>query len=258
MAHYYYITTALPPLDIGVKPEISFKELKDIVAANATKSDLEKVGYLLQLIDLSNIRSLWMGMPLDERGVYTPKELEEELLVRENLPEFLDNFLDLYDSPADRLRNFPSLYASFYRDMEQKMKSGFLRQYFIMEREIRLVLSALRAKRFGRDIVRELQFEDSSEPLVMDILAQKDAAEYTPPKEYEDLKALFLNYVADPKQLYRALLEYRFKKIVEMEEGDYFSIDSILGYMARLLLVESWQGLKHEEGTALIDDMSKH
>jgi len=251
---YYFIGTALPPLTLGAKPELSFKESKEMLAANLSASDMRKIDDLLWPVDLANIRALWMGLPMDEKGIYTPKELEEALLVREGLPEYLNEYLDRYDSVQDRIKYFPSLYASMYRDMQEREK-GFLLKYYTMEREIRLVLTALRAKHFGKDVARELQFEDPHDPFVMDILAQKDSIDYTPPQEYEDLKELFLHNLSDPKRLHLALLEYRFKKI---ESNEPFSLDRILAYMVQLMIVESWESLDKEKGKALIEDLSKH
>lgn len=253
---YYFVAAALPPLSIGAKPELSFQEFRDLLTLNLTEVDRNKVVNLLRLIDLSNIRSFWLGKPLDERGNVSPKRLEEVLLIRE-LPEYILDFLDRYDTVEQRLRYFSSLYVSFFQEMQAKT-TGFLKRYYTFERDIRLILTALRAKRAKRDVVRELQFEDPTDSLVMDILAQKDAADYTPPSDYEELKTLFLKHLSDPKKLYQALLEYRFAKIEEMEQDEPFSIHHLLGYAARLLIVESWAGLNQEKGTAMIEDLSKY
>ena len=126
MAEYYFIGTALPPIAIGTKPELSFKELYDLLTLNVSAADLERADDLLWSIDLSNIRAFWMGLPLDNRGRLSAKELEEALLVREGLPEFLIDFLDRYESTQDRLRYFPFLYVAFYNDMMERLGSGFL------------------------------------------------------------------------------------------------------------------------------------
>lgn len=266
MTQYYFVGNSLPPLKLGVKPEISFRELYDLLVMNLTPRDLQKVHELLWTIDLANIRALWRGDPLDEKGLYTPKELEEALLVREGFPDYMNDFLDTYESTADRLRYFPSLYASMYRDMEAR-ETGFLLDYFRLEREIRLVLTGLRAKYLGRDLARELQFEDAGDdPFVMSILVQKDAPDYTPPQEYAELKQLFLSRMeevkegkrmlpGDPKDLHKALLEFRFNRL---EVDEPFSIDRILSYVAQLLIIESWEALDYDKGNTLIEDLSTH
>ena len=257
MGEYYFVNAALPPLSFGQKPELSFHELKEMLHENLSASDLKKVGYLLRPIDLANIRAFWMGIPMDVKGNYTPKELEEVLLVKDPLPEYLIDFLDRYDTTEQRLHYFSSLYVSLYRDTQEKL-DGFLFQYYMFEREVRLVLAALRAKKMKRDVVRELQFEDPTDTIVTDILAQKDSPDYTPPQEYEDLKELFVRHADNPKALQRAVLEYRFAKYEELTENQFFSLDRILSYLARLMIVESWDSLDAEKGKALIEDLSKY
>ncbi|HSX26481.1 MAG TPA: DUF2764 family protein [Chlamydiales bacterium] len=257
MSGYYYVLSALPPLALGVKPELSFKEVREMLALNLSAKDLHEVERLLRPIDLYNIRALWLGLPLDDKGNYNSRDLEEVLLVQGPLPPYLIDFLERYESTEDRLRYFSSLYASLYRE-EQVKFTGFLRKYYQFERELRLILTALRAKQAGRDIVRELQFEDPLDPFVAQILAQKDVAEYTPPREYEDLKTLFMENRSDPKKLYRAILQYRFDKIEEMEEVPDFGIDSILAYLAKLILVESWAQLDREKGTTAVEQLSQY
>ncbi|HEV7737370.1 MAG TPA: DUF2764 family protein [Chlamydiales bacterium] len=257
MTQYYFLGTSFPALMIGQVPPISFDELRELLRMNLTPADWAKFVDLLRLIDLSNIRAEWLGVAFDEQGNYSSQQLEEALLVKEGLPAFITDYLDKYDTTEDRLRFLPSLYSALYREMMEKYPSGFLHEYYKLEREIRLTMTALRAKRFHRDILRELQFEDPTDPLVADIIAQKDTPEYTPPFETQVLKALFTRCADDPKELHKALLEYRFDKLQELEEAGPFSVDAILGYAARLLLVESWNRLDLDKGIELIEHLSR-
>jgi len=255
---YYFLLPALPPLSLKSAPELSFKELKDLLSLNLSPADVKKFRILLRSIDIYNIRALWLGQPLDERGNFTSKELEEALLIRDALPLYLVDFLDRYETTAERLRAFPALSASLFRETDE-FRNCFLSHYFQFERERMLILTALRAKVAGRDIVRELQFEDSGDPLIAYILAQKDASEFIPPKEYEDLKILFVEKAHDPEKLERALLEYRLKKIEEMEDGEKpFSIDQVLGYVARFLIIDSWFQLNREQGRLEVEKLSDY
>jgi len=225
---------------------------------NLSKKDLAQVDLLVRPVNFYNLRAIWLQMPpesLDDKGNCSAKELEEELLVGENIPEYLADFLVRYESTEERLRYFPSLFADLYRD--EKLH-GFLRRYFQLEREIRLILTALRAKAFQRNVVRELQFEDPQDPMVAHILAQKDADEYAPSREYEDLKALFMENITDPHKLNRAIVEYRFAKIEELETGKEFTIDQILGYLARLILVEDWHKPNLEKGRRILEQFSEN
>jgi uncharacterized protein DUF2764 len=237
---------------------MTFKELKRLFSLNLTPADCKKFQALLRPIDLYNIRALWLGQPLDERGNFSGKELEEALLVQEGLPSYITEFLDRHEDPKERLKDFSSLFALFFRESEGAFK-GFLSSYFRFERERALILTALRAKAAGRDLVKELQFEDPADPFVANILAQKDAPDFIPPKEYEDLKILFVENAHDPEKLDRALLEYRLRKIEEMEDvASPFSIDQVLGYAARFLIVDSWFQLDREKGRLEVEKLSEY
>lgn len=254
MTQYYFLASALPSLSFKTAPEMAFKELRDLIAMNMTNRDQEQFDKLLEPMNLYNIKALWLGFPIDDRGTMTAKELEEALLVRDGLPSYLSDFLDEYESSDERLRYFSSLYASMYR---QEVK-GFLAKYYAFERELRLVLTALRAKKAGRDIFRELQFEDPQEPFVAEILAQKDSPDYTPPMDYEEVKALFVENSADPHKLSDALLKLRFEKIGEWEENEHFTLDRILAYAARLLIVETALPSDPEKAGAAVEELSKY
>lgn len=232
---YYFVVTSLPPLSLNVKPDYSFTQLKDDLVMNLTKRDMQSVYSLLEPIDLHNIKAFWLGRSLDERGTLHGKDLEEALLVREPLPNYVCDFLDAHDSDEERLRYFPALLSSMYL----QTREGFLKEYYAFEREVVCVLSALRAKKLGRDLVQEFQFEDATDPFIAEIVAQKDAPDYTPPAEYEDLKVLFVDNGLDPRKLSESLAKYRFEKLEDWEANEHFTMDRILAYAAKLLVVES-------------------
>lgn len=230
----FFPVASFQPLSFDVRPENGFLEVLSMLRLNLSRGSLRQVEELRRAIDLRNIRALWLEQPLDPRGNLSAKELEEALLTGAGLPEFVVDFLARYEGTRERLRHFASLYASLYRTKE----GGFIQKYYAMERHLRLMLTALRAWREGRDIVRELQYEDPTDPFVASILAQKDAAEYIP--EDEEVLRLFREHGKDPLALYRAMLVYRFRRIEEMEENRPFTLTQVLGYLARLLLVEAW------------------
>lgn len=234
---YYFLISALPQLDVGQKPEVSFAEFKDMLKLNLSKNDMQQVKSFLFPMDLYNIRALWLGAELSYKGNFSAKELEDQMLVKDKLPGYLIEFLEKYESKQDRLRYFASLFACFFRDLPKK--EGFLLKYLTFERKLRLVLLALRAKQIGKDLIFELQFEDPTDPFVAEIIMQKDSVEYFPPEEFAEIKNLFLENADDPQKLNLAILGYRFHKIEEMEENQDCSIDRVLAYLARLMLAES-------------------
>jgi len=256
MANYYFLGTLLPDLRIGEPPEVGFSELDQLMKDNLTTADYEKTRTLRNLYDISNLRSYWKGEPLDPTGNFNQVELEEALITRTMLPSYVFNFVDKYPTNEERLSHYPELLSNFYKDAISKA-TGFFKYYLTLEREVRLIMVAFRAKKLGRDIYKELQYEDPEEDLIAQILAQKDAAEYEPPEKYEDIKVLFQQYYDDPLELQKALIDYRFNKIDEKLNIELFSIDRILAYVIEVIMVERWMHMDKQKGLKIVDSMLK-
>ncbi len=175
----------------------------------------------------------------------------------QDFPIIFLNFCSIYDTVGEKLHHFPSLLASFCRDAQQE-KDPFLRKYFTFERDFRLVLTAYRAKKLGRELTTEFQYEDPEEGLIALLLAQKNDKTFEMPEQYADLMVLLEKYKDDPMALERALDEYRFNYIDQLVDmADVFSIDRILAYMAQLTIVEKWFGLDKKAGLKIVDTIAK-
>lgn len=256
MSRYYFVGASLPSLSIDFPPELSYQELILLFEENFSKGDLEKVAVVRRYYDLYNIRSLMKEEVLSLKGNYDRNELEERLLTYQDLPGYVGEFLDVYDTPQKRIRYFSYLLVHYFR-MEKEGRSGFLGKWLDFERKTRIVLVALRAKTFQKDVVEELQFEDPDDDLVADVLAQKDAHSYTPPEDFLELKAIYEQYKEEPLELNQKIQQWRFEQVAKMEGEDVFSLDHLLGYLVRLVIVEKWFELNKEKGLKIIDSILK-
>lgn len=254
--YYYFLASLLPDLQIGMPPELDFCELKELMKTSLSKEDYDVVRTIRRYYDIQNIRSFWRDEPLNFRANYNDKELEEALLTKSALPDYVFDFMDRYEDKESRLYHFASLIASYYREEIAKTE-GFTKEYLTFERDLRLVLTALRAKKLGRDIMAELQFEDPDDDLVAQIIAQKDAKEYEPPERYAELKPLFEREGEHPFELHKAITEFQFYKVDELIALDFFTIDRIIAYLVQLIFVEKWLELDKKKGMQLVDTIVK-
>lgn len=252
MSRYVFLVPFLPPLSLDKPPELSFEELVSLLQVNLSRKDLEKIKVLRLGIDLANIRNLLLGKPIDSHGNLSEKELDEALLLKSDLPQYVFDFLDQFEDNATKLKNFWGLYTQFFAEEIAKQK-GFLKSYLTFERESRLVLLSLRANQAKKNLLQELQFEDPLDPFVTNILLQKDLERYTPPLEYAPLKEIFLTYYRDPWEQYRAFTQYQFTFVADLASRSLFSIDHILCYVAQFLLVESLYHLDQREGKRIFE-----
>lgn len=255
MANYYYLTSALPAIEVGAPPELTLQELWAMFKENLRPEDAELVKRVRRYWDIQNLRLMWSKQELDSVGNYNEAALEEALLTEE-LPGYVCDFDQEYAETEDKLRHFPLLVTRFFQEAIEKSE-GFLKTYFSFEREWRLVMLGFRAKKLGRSLAHELRYEDPYEDIVAQLMAQKDAKHYEPPYGYEELKPLFENRQAHPLALHRALSEYRFNRVSAMYEGAIFNMDRVLGYLAQLIIVEKWEELNKQQGQEIVDEILK-
>jgi hypothetical protein len=256
LTEYYFLTSLLPELAIGHVPALGFEELKNLLMVNLKKEDWKKVEIFLRLIDVENMRKVWTNQAIDPRGNLNRPDLEKAIhefmwSEDEEFEDYIIDFLEKYRTPEERAAAFSFLLGTFLTDKSQL--PGFLGAFYDFERKMRIVMLGLRAKKMGKKLESELQYEDSNDPIVAQVLAQRDAKSYEPPFEFKELKPIFENFGSSPTELNKELTEYRFHELQEMAAGEMFTLDRILGYMARLLLVEKWLELDVNEGIKVID-----
>src|SRR5690349_14016178 len=114
MRNYYFLVPSLPPLHLGEKPDITFDAFAARLEMSLRKGDLKKTRVLRRFVDIYNIRSLLLEEPIDPRGNLNEKELDEALLIKNVLPEYVFDFLDQFEKPLDRIRHFSGLLARYF------------------------------------------------------------------------------------------------------------------------------------------------
>ncbi len=254
---YYYVGTYLPTLSFDTKPELNFWQLLTLLSDNLSEYDFNKVRSIRRLYDLFNLRSIWLEQPIDPYGQLDEGLLKDALVSGIGLPEYVYDFMLAYEKNEDRIRHFPSLLTKFFKNSEFQ-HDPFLKWYLEFERKLRLVLVGFRAKKLGKDLSVELQYEDPEEDFIAQLLAQKDEKVFEPPEGYEDLKHIFEKHFNDPMGLQREIDGYRFNAIEsQLEEVDSFSITRILAYVIQFIIVNKWFELDEKEGKNIVDTIVK-
>ncbi|KPK32701.1 MAG: hypothetical protein AMS24_03355 [Chlamydiae bacterium SM23_39] len=255
MKKYYFLCCFFPVLNWQVKPELSFFELDRILRWHLSDKDKSLLKIFKQYVDIKNIKALLENLRLDPRSNLDEKGLDQSFLVGDFFPYLVFDFLKKYTGKEDRITNFASLLSNFLNYQIDNTKSPFLSFYFKMEREIRIVLSALRAKELKKDIVKELFFEDPRDPFINFIFSQKEDESLEVPKEYLQLKELFLKNKENPKHLEIALLKFKFFKNNDEMKKYFFNIDQILGYLANLIIIEDLYFLMQHPKKEVVDKL---
>lgn len=256
MKGYFFLGSILPTLQFGSPTDWSFADLMTLYKVNLSKQGMKKVKVIRSYIDLKNVCQLLRKEPLDPRGNLSEKELDEALVNRQGLPSYLYDHLEAYETLEQQIRYFPTVLSTFFQEMRDKYR-GFLRFYFNFERELRLILTGLRAKKLKVDVAKELLFEDPRDPFIAQILAQKDSPQFEFPFEYAMLDEVLKEASKDPMEQYKALATFRFQQIADEVQDQPFSLDYILGYLVQFMLVEDWNHLNEEQGNHRLNGIVK-
>ncbi|OGN59421.1 MAG: hypothetical protein A3F40_02655 [Chlamydiae bacterium RIFCSPHIGHO2_12_FULL_27_8] len=252
--NYYFLGSSLPSLDLKKKPEISFEEFLLLCEMNLSKEDLNKINLLRKYIDLLNLRLYWQNNKIDKRGLFNVKQIENIFLTKDDFFDFVFDFIEKYQKTEDRVLYFSFLQTSFYHYVFEN-ESGFLTFYFSLIRRTNIVLTALRAKRQNRDILKEFQFEDKTDDLIIFFISQKDSAKIEILKEDEKILNIYENNISNPRKLNYELLKYLFNEIEHFAETKIFKIDQILSFAVMHMISEDFNRLDFEEGKKIIESL---
>lgn len=256
MTEHYFVGGSLPDVEVGLEPEISFVEFARLLRLNLKPDDLAKSRVMRIYWDFENIRTLWKGGEIEKRGNYDENELQEAIATKVGLPSYFYEFYERYDTDEERLKEYPKLLIRYFTEEGEKA-TGFLKEWLIFERGYRLALLGFRAKKLGRDLAQELQFENPEDDIVVEMMAQKDAKTYEPPSRFEGLKALFEEHFEEPLELEMNLCRWRSDEYDRFGGIDLFSIDKILAYQAKLVMAERWMELDRKKGKQALEGIEE-
>ncbi len=257
---YYYLATSLIPLEFGDISDLSFLELIDKYNLTLSESSMRDFKVVRLYFDFENIKQILINGSsphyFDSRGNLTQKELKQALEEKDYFPQYVYDFLKQYPEAKEAVFHFPALLSAYYIH-ESERASGFLKRYLEFERCWRLIVTGYRAKKQKKEISKELAFEEPRDPLVSSIFSQKDSPHFEAPFGYEEVQEILLTSKNRPMYQYNHLAEFRFRKLKEMVESQPFSLDCLLSYALRVVILEDLHGLNEMKGLEILNSILK-
>ncbi|BAE81098.1 conserved hypothetical protein [Chlamydia felis Fe/C-56] len=262
MTQYYFLSSFFLPQLPELPPAYSFDTLDDLLHLNLSDEDLGHYIILKRFFDFENFAFFWAGKPLPHSyGTVTQENVGNMVNLQQwsddcEFEDFFKDFLWQYKTPEERSGNFSSLVRGFLAHY-QNSSSEFLRAYFTFKQNLRVILAGFRARVMKLDVSYVLRDEDSSDPVVLQVLMQKDAPNYELPGEFSDLSDVLQDYGRLPHTLNRTLSLYEFHKIEEMGRDKYFDANAILAKVAAYLFAIRNGMVNLDKGRNIINSMEK-
>ena len=159
-------------------------------------------------------------------GDVTPESIREEIIGhcssrdRKTIELLLEGFVE------------ENLTAEFYRKA-LSCKNRFIREYFLLDLNVRNAKVRYLNEALGRDPEKDVVrlYEDS------------------PQEEFEEAQKLDgILHCTDILERERGIDDLMWARIEEMTISDYFDLEAVLGFLARLHIVERWYRLDDKTG----------
>ena len=258
--NYYSLVAGLKEytLDADTKgfdaPQIVAEIVEDLSATDAAALRL-MYGYY----DCENIIALRAG-----RSAYNPlgniarEELADELAMPKRLPEAMARVVRAYaDSEGedaeglDMSRSFEKALLTAYYEECAKSKCRFLREWSDFDRTLRNVAAAIVARAAGRSI-ESVTIGGGD---VVDQLQRSSAADFGLRGEvaYIDSVITAVNDEQNLVEKEHKIDLVRWEQASELSGFDYFNINAILSYLAKINIVARWALLDPKRGREMFE-----
>lgn len=235
------------------------REIVDEILEELSKSDADSVRLLYGYYDCENIIALRAG-----RAAYNPlgnlsrEEVAEELASPQRLPKALAQVIRDYTDTeredtegVDLSIGFEKALWTAYYDVCSRSKCRFIREWTTFDRTLRNVSAAAVARAIGRKI-DEVTVGAGE---VVEQLKRSSAADFGLRGELRYIDAV-IAAVNDEQNLVEKEHKIdlvRWEQAGEMVAFDYFNINAILSYLAKINIVARWALLDPKRGKEMLE-----
>lgn len=258
--NYYSLVAGLKEytLDADTKG-FDAKEIVCEILEDLSSGDAAAVRLLYGYYDCENIIALRVG-----RTAYNPlgniarEELADELSSPKYLPESVARVVRAYAEPEgedaeglDMTRSFEKALLTAYYEECAKSRCRFLREWSEFDRTLRNVSAAAVARAAGRSI-ESVTIGGGD---IADQLQRSSAADFGLRGEVAYIDAV-ISAVNDEQNLVEKEHKIdlvRWEQAGELAGFDYFNINAILSYLAKINIVARWALLDPKRGREMFD-----
>ncbi|MDA3864970.1 MAG: DUF2764 family protein [Deltaproteobacteria bacterium] len=221
---YYRLMTSLPPVKGDLKSTSipSLSKITHQIFSEVGGRDKDLVSSILWFVDTANAEAILFEKDFFRKsGTLSREDFENKL----DLPPFLDNIFRMEQGVVQKEILLKKLWESYFNaliEISRKYNSKFLQGYTEMEIGLRNAVAAARAKKLG---IEEGKIQ---------IFNGKNSFQY-------GSLVLRASEAKDPQERELVIDKARLAYYLELEGIDPFSIDAVLAYLAKAMVIDSWK-----------------
>ena len=255
MAKYYALVAGLREYSLdadnkGFDAPAIIAEVRE----ELSKADRKCLELFYTYYDIQNIINVLAGRAqFSELGNFTREELDEEMKTPSHLPKFVSDILAAYSNPddpeydeVDRTKAIEKALYTAYYDICARSKNKFIREWYAFDRNLRNVSAAYAARRLGQPVADEIV----GDGYVAETIQRSSAADFGLKGELEYIDRVMAAVGEEGNLLEKEHMIdlLRWEMADELTTFNYFDLDAVLGYLAKVNIVYRWATLDPKYG----------
>jgi len=255
--NYYYLVAGFPDIVLDQKKiPFSLAELKQELKYHLHADDYRLVEYLFLEYDNINFLNILQKKEAEfiPMGNYDQSFFIEEIKEPENLPVYIKKFLTNYreENPFNPNLSLENQLTWLYYDFMIEQKNEFLSQWFTSLRDIKNIFTIYNARKFGIDIENQMIGD----------YELTEAAKRTTSKDFgmanelpyiDQIIGIHENTDIVEQEMSFDLLKWNY--LDSLNTFNYFSIEQILAFVIKFIMVERWTKLETEHSNEIFKKM---
>jgi hypothetical protein len=249
---YYFLVSYLP--DIHRDDKKLKIRLAELLSEKYlfTDKDLAEIDLLLLQGDLLQIEQILSGKDREvEYSLYGKEFWKEQLKSHKEIPEFLQEALDLLSSEGLTAKGLDRLHDAYFSYAIEATSSPLLKTFLSFQRDLRNVLVAVRARRKGLPPSEYLVGEGD----VVDILSRSSSEDFGLGQHYPWMDRLLA--AKEPSQIDEAVQAIVWETLDEMTQHLDFEFDVVLAYLLKLQILERNIAMSEDKGMEVVRQMEE-
>lgn len=253
---YYCLIAGLPEIHPDQSKKVfSLSEFKSELKSQLHQDDYELVKQLFMPYDNENLLNLIQKRAFNAElpANFSQQELEEEIREPGIMKNYMSDFIaevQADDTMASNPMKMENSLTNAYYKAAVKSKNPFLAQWFDFDLTLRNIIATLNSKKYDMDVEGQLM-GDSEINHAMARSSSKDLGISVEVPEIERIVQIFeMPGLLKREKSYDL---FRWEWLDEHTTFSYFSIEVVLSYIIKLMIVERWMNLDIETGTEMFN-----
>ena len=248
---YHYLVAGLPGIVIGQsKVSLKVADFKEELSHFLHPEDFQLIEMLFLRFDNQNLLNLLQksDLPWDPMGKFSLEQMEQGMDdPTAGLPDYMKVFHTAFreGTPFVNGMSWENQLTQLFYDHVIGQTEDFLNAWFIFERDLKNLLTAISARRHGLPLEGQLIGKNE----VTAAIRKSHARDFGLANEYPYIeKLLKVEEQTDILDRERTITQLKWTQIDELNTFNYFTIDKILGFLLKLISFERWSNLDPDDG----------